>query len=114
MGERILQPHELAERGLWGPPQPGPATAGKEIIEMPLSLDRTAPRTDMYVAQEDVIETLEDGRTIQIAVAGGSIPMKEAIRLQLPGTAQEETVPKKKEAPAPSESKPETGPSEKK
>lgn len=72
----------------------------------------------MYTLEEDVIETLEDGRTIQIGVKGAQIPMSEAIRLGL--VDDPEAAKAKKEAaveakkPAPEEAKPAAGPTESK
>lgn len=60
---------------------------------------------EMYTAEEDVIKTLEDGRTVQVIGKGGQIPMSEAIKLGLVKSEQKAV---------PSESKPANGPKEKK
>lgn len=38
---------------------------------------------ETYLVQEDVTETLPDGRTIQVAAKGTAIPLTEARRLGL-------------------------------
>lgn len=53
---------------------------------------------EMYTAQEDITETLEDGRTIQIAVKGGQMPMSEARRLGLVKDSQHAGPSETKEA----------------
>jgi hypothetical protein len=60
------------------------------------------PGPGVYVPEEDVTETLPDGRTVQVAVKGAEMPMTEAVRLGLVKTAP---------APGPSETK-EAAPSE--
>lgn len=101
MSNRILQPHELAARGL-AVIKPGPATQG-EITEMPISSNRN--QGDMYTAEEDVTETLPDGRTVQVIGKGGTIPMQEAVKLGLVKTEQKAGPTEKKPADKPSEQK---------
>lgn len=88
-----------------------------------MDFNHNAPKEQTYVPTQDVIETLPDGRTLQIGVAGHAMPLSEAVRL---GVADEQGNPVAKagaadkaagnEAPAkgPSETKPAAGPSEKK
>lgn len=107
MSDRPLQPHELAERGLWPEPAPGPATA-KEIT--PMAITGLRQPLAQYTLEEDYVETLDDGRTIQIGTKGQGIPMSEAIRL---GLADDPEKAKAKKV-APEESKPAVGPTESK
>lgn len=44
---------------------------------------------ETYKVTEDVTETLEDGRTIQVAAKGTEVPIAEARRLGLVKDAQE-------------------------
>lgn len=83
--EGLLQPHELAERGL-GPAVFGPSTleTTQEVEIMALSSSRPEPSgPGVYVPEEDVTETLPDGRTIQVAAKGAEMPLAEAERLGL-------------------------------
>src|SRR5690349_12530910 len=80
MAGRILQPHELAARGLTVV-KPGPATQN-EVQLMPITSNSfNREQGEMYTAQEDVTRTLEDGRIIQVVGKGGQIPLSEAIKL---------------------------------
>lgn len=105
MPEHILQPHELAARGLTTI-KPGPATSnpvlGEETAEVPLYIDRSG---DTYTAEEDVTHTLPDGRTIQVIGKGHTIPIDEAKRLGLIKPEQKQGPTETKPAPAPKEKK---------
>lgn len=109
MTNRVLQPHDLAERGWITAEAPGPATVSEVF---PMAITGLRQPQAQYVLEEDCIETLPDGRTIQVGVKGASIPMSEAIRLGL--VADPEEAKKKEEAkkPAPEEAKPAAGPTE--
>lgn len=95
-----LQPHELAggeSVPVFGTP---PLDAAKGVNIMAIEMPRkSGPGT--WTAEEDVTETLPDGRTIQVATKGAEIPMAEAEKLGLvkaappPGPAET-----KEEAPA--------------
>jgi hypothetical protein len=81
--DRVLQPHELAERGLaplFGQP---PLTEIKETEIM--DFRRATGQT--FTPQEDVLETLPDGRVIQVGAAGMPMPLQEAQRM---GVANEQ------------------------
>lgn len=95
--EGLLQPHELAERGM-GPAVFGPmpaTTAEVQIMDFDMNRTRFGPG-NVYKAEEDVIETLPDGRQIQVAVKGAEMPMADAVRLGLVKVSAQ---------PAPSEAK---------
>lgn len=51
---------------------------------------------NMYTAEEDIVETLPDGRQVQVAVKGTEMPMADAVRLGLVKVSA---------APAPAETK---------
>ncbi len=85
MDKDVLGPKQLEERGLgslFGPPTP---TTNPLLGEgtMAVTSGSIVRGGEMYTAEEDIIETLEDGRTIQVAVKGAQIPMSEALRLGL-------------------------------
>ena len=48
-----------------------------------MDMNRTRTGPGMWTAEEDVIETLPDGRTIQVATKGTEMPMADAVRLGL-------------------------------
>lgn len=104
MEEDALQPHELAEKGL-GPEVFGP-TPPLIITEevTPMAFNRV-PVGGEYVAEEDVIETLPDGRQIQVAVKGESMPMADAVKAGLVKNQQQPGPAESKPAPAPAETK---------
>lgn len=58
-----------------------------------------------YTPEEDVTETLEDGRTIQIALKGHPIPMADAIRAGLVKEGKTQGPAEKKPAQGPTEVK---------
>lgn len=100
-----LQPHELAERGLIPAPALDPT---KEVHIM--AFERTPrPGPGVYVPEEDVTETLPDGRTVQVAVKGAEMPMAEAVRLGLVKAPAPAGPSETKEA-APAETKEEEAP----
>jgi len=67
------------------------------------------PGPGVYVPEEDVTETLPDGRTIQVATKGAEMPMAEAVRLGLVKTPALVGPSETKEA-APQETKEEAAP----
>lgn len=83
--EGLLQPHELADRGL-GPavfgPMPLHTTEGVPIVDIDMNRTRFGPG-NTYTAEEDITETLPDGRQVQVAVKGAQMPMADAVRLGL-------------------------------
>ena len=83
--EGLLQPHELAERGM-GPavfgPVPLETTEGVQIVDFNMNRTRFGPG-NVYTAEEDITETLPDGRQIQVATNGTEMPLSEAVRLGL-------------------------------
>ena len=84
--------------GVFGPPLP--SATGKILEVTPMALSNRATGNygqGEYIPEEDVTETLEDGRMIQIAVKGHPIPMGEAVKLDLV---------KQGGQPGPSETKP--------
>src|SRR5436190_6507403 len=105
MADKVLEPHELAERGLgeiFG--APGPTIQPLEVLGMPIVNQPQNPQTQAdFVPEEDIIETLPDGRTIQKAVAGVPVPYAEAVKQGLI---------KEPKSQGPSETKPQPGPSE--
>jgi enoyl-CoA hydratase/carnithine racemase len=70
-----------------------------------------ASNAESFTPDEDLIETLEDGRTIQAAVKGVPLPRAEAVRLGLvqPTAEEKETLPEEepnlKKAPTPAANK---------
>lgn len=93
MNDRVLQPHELAERGL--EPIFGPSAPLEKEIQMDLRTNRQSGAT--FMPTEDVTKTLEDGRQIQIAVAGVPMPLAAAIDA---GLADEQGQPVAQAKPA--------------
>lgn len=75
--KNVLGPKELEEMGLnhiFGP------TPTQEATEVAITSSITNMSAGgMYTPEEDVTETLPDGRTIQVAVKGVAIPMAQAI-----------------------------------
>ena len=82
--EGLLQPHELAERGL-GPAVFGPVPLGTtqevEVVDIDYNRVRVGPGT--WTAEDDIVETLPDGRQVQVAAKGAEMPMQDAVRLGL-------------------------------
>lgn len=105
MDKDVLQPHQLEERGLgrevFGP-RPTPPVEGHIIMAIAKPV-RASGAT--FTPDEDVIETLPDGRTIQIGVAGVPMPMREAIRM---GLVPDPNAP----APVPAKAAAQIGPAE--
>lgn len=104
--EGLWQPHELAEIGL-GPavfgPMPLETTQEVEIVDINYNRMRFGPG-NTYTAEEDIIETLPDGRQVQVAVKGAEMPIQDAVRLGLVKvTAQ--PVPQETKVEAPAETK---------
>jgi hypothetical protein len=76
-------------------------------------MNSTQSNAEAFVPEKDVTETLEDGRTIQVAAKGVPIPMVEAEKLGLvKGSAK--TAESTKKAAEPTENKSATPASSKK
>lgn len=71
---------------------------------MALEFNRRASGPGVWVAEEDVTETLPDGRQIQVAVKGQEMPLSEAEKLGLVKSTPPPGPAETKEA-APSETK---------
>jgi hypothetical protein len=84
--DKVLQPHELAERGL-APLFGQPPLAELKETEI---MDFRRPTGQTFTPEEDVLETLPDGRVIQVGVAGMPMPLAEAQRM---GVANEQGEP---------------------
>jgi hypothetical protein len=101
----VLQPHELAEQGLGGmfPPASFPTLPPMEVLDMAIANQPPQGQGADFVPEEDVIETLPDGRQVQKAVKGVPIPYADALKAGLI---------KAPEAQGPKETKPSAGPLE--
>jgi hypothetical protein len=100
----VLQPHELAERGL-GPTVFGPSpTQNMEvnIVDIDMNRARFGPQT--HIVEEDITETLPDGRTIQVATKGAEMPLTRAVELGLVKVSAQVT-PAETKVAAPAETK---------
>lgn len=80
LDEDVLGPKELADMGLAHVFSPLPT---EEEEAVPIENLQNMSAGGMYTPEEDVTETLPDGRTIQVAVKGVPIPMAVAIKAGL-------------------------------
>lgn len=74
-----------------------------------------ANNAEMFTPEKDVIKTLEDGRTIQVAVKGVPMPVSQAKELDLiKDSGKKTTAPEENKSAAPAENKSAAKPKSKK